>query len=68
MNNAGTLQSSTCHLLACAPLRQAHEYEQEQGLGLQQFFDSTAGKFKTETGCVAGAGPGDEWEGGLIAA
>lgn len=29
---------------------QAHEYEQAQGLDLQQFFDSTAGKFKTETG------------------
>ncbi|KAI8468729.1 MAG: HD domain-containing protein [Monoraphidium minutum] len=29
---------------------QAHEYEQAQGLELQQFFDSTAGKFKTETG------------------
>lgn len=29
---------------------QAHEYEQGQGLGLQQFFDSTAGKFKTDTG------------------
>lgn len=29
---------------------QAHEYEQAQGLPLQQFFDSTAGKFKTETG------------------
>jgi hypothetical protein len=31
---------------------QAHEYEQAQGLELQQFFDSTAGKFKTETGWV----------------
>jgi putative hydrolase of HD superfamily len=31
---------------------QAHEYESAQpGLGsLQQFFDSTAGKFKTPTG------------------
>eukprot|EP00877_Chromochloris_zofingiensis_P009389 jgi/Chrzof1/4703/Cz14g23130.t1 len=29
---------------------QAHEYEQAQGLSLQQFFDSTAGKFKTEVG------------------
>lgn len=30
---------------------QAHEYEQAQeGLQLQQFFDSTAGKFKTQTG------------------
>lgn len=29
---------------------QAHEYEQEQGLQLQQFFDSTQGKFKTNTG------------------
>lgn len=29
---------------------QAHEYEQGQGLGLQQFFNSTAGKFKTDTG------------------
>ncbi|KIZ02644.1 HD domain-containing protein 2 [Monoraphidium neglectum] len=31
---------------------QAHEYEQAQGLELQQFFDSTAGKFKTETGVI----------------
>ena len=29
---------------------QAAEYERDQGAGLQQFFDSTAGKFKTETG------------------
>jgi putative hydrolase of HD superfamily len=29
---------------------QAHEYEQAQGLKLQQFFDSTQGKFKTPTG------------------
>jgi putative hydrolase of HD superfamily len=29
---------------------QAHEYEQAQGLQLQQFFDSTAGRFKTDTG------------------
>jgi putative hydrolase of HD superfamily len=29
---------------------QAHEYEQAQGLQLQQFFDSTQGKFKTPTG------------------
>lgn len=29
---------------------QAHEYEQAQGLQLQQFFDSTQGKFKTATG------------------
>lgn len=29
---------------------QAHEYEQAQGLQLQQFFDSTQGKFKTDTG------------------
>jgi hypothetical protein len=32
---------------------QAHEYEQDQGLALQQFFDSTSGKFKTDTVCVA---------------
>lgn len=29
---------------------QAHEYEQAQGQQLQQFFDSTAGRFKTDTG------------------
>lgn len=29
---------------------QAHEYEHAQGLTLQQFFDSTQGKFKTPTG------------------
>jgi putative hydrolase of HD superfamily len=29
---------------------QAHQYEQGQGLDLQQFFDSTRGKFKTDTG------------------
>ncbi|KAF8070979.1 hddc2 [Scenedesmus sp. PABB004] len=31
---------------------QAHEYEQAQGMSLQQFFDSTAGKFRTPTGCA----------------
>ena len=29
---------------------QALEYETAQGLDLQEFFNSTAGKFKTETG------------------
>ena len=29
---------------------QASEYEAAQGLTLQEFFDSTAGRFKTETG------------------
>ena len=29
---------------------QASEYEAAQGLSLQEFFDSTAGRFKTETG------------------
>jgi len=29
---------------------QAHEYEQAQGMQLQEFFDSTSGKFKTEMG------------------
>eukprot|EP00879_Flechtneria_rotunda_P019961 GHRR01020982.1.p2 GENE.GHRR01020982.1~~GHRR01020982.1.p2 ORF type:complete len:143 (+),score=51.72 GHRR01020982.1:521-949(+) len=29
---------------------QAHEYEQAQGLQLQQFFDTTKDKFKTQTG------------------
>ena len=29
---------------------QASEYEAAQGLKLQEFFDSTAGRFKTETG------------------
>ena len=29
---------------------QASEYEDAQGLTLQDFFDSTAGRFKTETG------------------
>eukprot|EP00882_Tetradesmus_deserticola_P015811 GHRQ01016850.1.p4 GENE.GHRQ01016850.1~~GHRQ01016850.1.p4 ORF type:complete len:107 (-),score=36.04 GHRQ01016850.1:372-692(-) len=31
-------------------IMQAHEYEQSQGLGLQQFFDSTRGRFRTDTG------------------
>jgi hypothetical protein len=40
--------------IAAVPARpQAHEYEQAQGLELQQFFDSTAGRFKTPTGCAA---------------
>lgn len=39
------------------PCAQAHEYEQAQGIRLQQFFDSTAGKFKTETGCAARGAP-----------
>jgi len=29
---------------------QASEYESAQGKNLQEFFDSTAGKFKTEVG------------------
>jgi putative hydrolase of HD superfamily len=29
---------------------QAQEYEQDQGIKLQEFFDSTEGKFKTELG------------------
>ncbi len=29
---------------------QASEYEAAQGLSLQEFFDSTAGRFKTKTG------------------
>jgi hypothetical protein len=30
---------------------QAHEYEgSQEGMVLQEFFDSTAGRFKTETG------------------
>jgi putative hydrolase of HD superfamily len=29
---------------------QAFEYERMQGLDLQEFFDSTEGKFKTELG------------------
>ncbi len=31
---------------------QAHEYEQAQGHKLQEFFDSTVGKFQTDTGWV----------------
>lgn len=30
---------------------QAHEYERAQGLSLQDFFDSTADKWRTELGC-----------------
>ena len=29
---------------------QAHEYETAQGANLQEFFDSTKGKFKTQVG------------------
>lgn len=29
---------------------QALEYEQKQGIRLQEFFDSTAGKWRTEVG------------------
>lgn len=29
---------------------QAHEYEAAQGLDLQEFFDSTQGKWRTELG------------------
>ena len=29
---------------------QAQEYEADQGVNLQEFFDSTAGKFKTPLG------------------
>lgn len=29
---------------------QASEYERDQGILLQEFFDSTAGRFKTATG------------------
>lgn len=35
---------------------QAHEYEgAQEGMTLQEFFDSTAGRFKTETGYVLAA-------------
>ncbi len=37
-------------LLQIEMILQASEYEQEQGIGLQDFFDSTHGKFKTNTG------------------
>ena len=37
-------------LLQVEMILQASEYEQEQGIGLQDFFDSTYGKFKTNTG------------------
>lgn len=42
--------------LTCDPvvqlemILQASEYESAQGKNLQEFFDSTAGKFKTEVG------------------
>lgn len=39
----------TCHT-SCMVSMQAHEYEQAQGLSLQEFFDSTAGRFKTPLG------------------
>lgn len=41
------------HSLLCLQLEmilQAQEYEKAQGLNLQEFFDSTKGKFKTELG------------------
>ena len=37
-------------LLQIEMILQASEYEQEQGVGLQDFFDSTHGRFKTNTG------------------
>jgi hypothetical protein len=49
----GTLSGVCCLTAAwsCLLSNQAHEYEQaQQGLALQQFFDSTQGKFKTATG------------------
>jgi HD domain len=33
---------------------QASEYEQAQAVQLQEFFDSTAGKWNTSIGCVPG--------------
>jgi hypothetical protein len=33
-------------------IMQAYEYEEEQPVVLQSFFDSTAGKWRTELGCV----------------
>lgn len=51
--------NNTRGLSCCAPLGlapqlemilQAHEYEGAQGMVLQEFFDSTAGKWRTDVG------------------
>ncbi len=38
------------HWLQLEMILQASEYEAAQGLDLQEFFNSTAGKFRTELG------------------
>lgn len=38
------------HALQLEMILQAHEYECGQGMQLQEFFDSTAGKWRTELG------------------
>lgn len=43
------MQKSSC-LLQLEMILQAHEYEADQSKNLQEFFDSTAGKFKTPLG------------------
>ena len=40
----------TMHMLQLEMILQAQEYEADQGIDLQEFFDSTAGKFKTPLG------------------
>ena len=45
-----TLLWTLCLFLQIEMILQASEYEQEQGIGLQDFFTSTHGKFKTSTG------------------
>ena len=48
----GILLSHHASIIFCLQLEmilQAQEYER-QGIGLQEFFDSTAGKFKTQLG------------------
>ncbi len=46
-------QRSMTSLFLCAQLEmilQAQEYEKAQGINLQEFFESTKGKFQTELG------------------
>ena len=42
--------SMPCRCLQLEMILQAHEYEGAQGMRLQEFFDSTAGKWRTELG------------------
>ena len=44
------LARAVCRALQLEMILQAHEYESEQQMTLQEFFDSTAGKWRTDLG------------------